>query len=422
MEIKLGGKKGGITIVSEDDFELVSKYKWYQNNSGYVIGKINRKNYLIHRFLLNPSDNEEIDHINHNILDNRRENLRIMTPQEHKKNQKMKKLDSSSKYFGVQYIKKIKKYEALVHHDGKKHIIGYSESEIKAAEMRDIYILQNKFNNLQLNFPEKKEIYETSNHVIECKQRSSKYIGVCKKSNGKFRAVIYVNKKSIEIGYSMNEKDCAIMYDDYIVKNNIPNKKLNFPENYNYNTKNIKTQYENLDENTIKLLIPNNQDKCIKIDKQDYDLIKYYTCSINKQGYIRVFIGNNHKCKLLHRIIMNVDSPNILIDHINGDTMDNTRKNLRLSDCKKNAQNKSKNKNKCTSQYIGINYEKKTNRWRGTIVLNYKVIYRKQDNDEISSARRRDLYILENLKDTHFKLNFEWTDTEIIEWKTKLNC
>ena len=43
MEIILGGKKGGTLIISNEDYELISKCKWYQNGSGYVIGTIDRK-------------------------------------------------------------------------------------------------------------------------------------------------------------------------------------------------------------------------------------------------------------------------------------------------------------------------------------------------------------------------------------------
>ena len=49
-----------------------------------------------------------------------------------------------------------------------------------------------------------------------------------------------------------------------------------------------------------------------------------------------------------------------------------------------------------------------------------KLLYNKSDVDEISAARRRDLYILLNLKDDHSKLNFIWTEEEIEEWKLKL--
>ena len=40
----------------------------------------------MHRFILNPSRKMQVDHINGNGLDNRRENLRIVTPSENQLN------------------------------------------------------------------------------------------------------------------------------------------------------------------------------------------------------------------------------------------------------------------------------------------------------------------------------------------------
>jgi len=366
---------------------------------------------------MNPPQNKVIDHINGNKLDNRRENLRILTPMENSGNQK-KKLNTTSTFLGVYYNIKLKKYEARVNYNCKRYNIGYYKTDIEAAEMRDIYVIKYNLNHLRLNFPDKKDEYIKSEHKFDKPNKSNQYFGVCKTSNDKFRAIMFVNKKNIHIGTSSNEYDCACMYDKYIIDNNILGKTLNFPENNNCN-KTIKTLCEIIDDNTIKLLIQNKENKCVKMDKNDYDLIKYYKCFINASGYASVNI--NGKYKLLHRIIMNVNSPDIFIDHINNNISDNTRNNLRLSNCKKNAQNKSKTKSKSTSKYIGIYYCKKINRWYGSIELEYKRIYKKSDISEDIAARRRDLYIMDNLKDTHFKLNFEWTQDEIDEWKNKLD-
>ncbi len=71
-------------LVDDDCFELLSSYKWhYRKRDGYagtsVGGRANKKNILMHRLLSNPSDSQEVDHINGNRLDNRRSNLRNCT-------------------------------------------------------------------------------------------------------------------------------------------------------------------------------------------------------------------------------------------------------------------------------------------------------------------------------------------------------
>ena len=66
-------------LVDDSDFNLVKEFKWDLLANGYIRGYIpyEQKLILLHRFLLNIEKGQEIDHINRNKLDNRRENLRI---------------------------------------------------------------------------------------------------------------------------------------------------------------------------------------------------------------------------------------------------------------------------------------------------------------------------------------------------------
>jgi len=81
-------------------------------------------------------------------------------------------------------------------------------------------------------------------------------------------------------------------------------------------------------------------------------------------------------------------------------------------DCKKNA----------TSKYIGVSYDKSQGKWKININKNKKSIFRKFHTNDEYIARERDLYILDNLKNDKYKLNFEWTPEEIIKWKNELQC
>lgn len=62
-------------IIDAEDYPEVSKYKWVSDNSGYA--KSVNNNLFLHRLLLNAKIGQQVDHINLNILDNRKENLRI---------------------------------------------------------------------------------------------------------------------------------------------------------------------------------------------------------------------------------------------------------------------------------------------------------------------------------------------------------
>lgn len=66
-------------IIDKEDYEFISQYKWWLKHNKYVYTQINRKTIHLHRLVLNYSGKMQIDHINHNALDNRKSNLRIVT-------------------------------------------------------------------------------------------------------------------------------------------------------------------------------------------------------------------------------------------------------------------------------------------------------------------------------------------------------
>lgn len=63
-----------------------------------------------------------------------------------------------------------------------------------------------------------------------------------------------------------------------------------------------------------------------------------------------------------------------MVDHINGDTLRNTRDNLRLATRSQNAQNRKINKNS-KSGFKGVHFHKQTSTWRAAITLDGKCKY-----------------------------------------------
>jgi hypothetical protein len=92
-----------------------------------------------------------IDHINNNPLDNRKCNLRIVTPQQNNMNRKSVK-NTTSKYIGVSFDKKTNKWKATIRIDCKYIFLGYFDDEIEAAKSRDIATKQYYGENGNLNF------------------------------------------------------------------------------------------------------------------------------------------------------------------------------------------------------------------------------------------------------------------------------
>ena len=113
------------------------------------------------------------------------------------------------------------------------------------------------------------------------------------------------------------------------------------------------------------------------IDKEDYAKIKGKTLSINKVGkylYIRVYLNKNKK-QYLHRIVANT-SKNKVTDHINKNTLDNRRKNLRVGTIQDNLRNQKRPNNK--TGYTGVSiqkYWKDMIGYQASIKIDYKKIY-----------------------------------------------
>ena len=63
------------------DYDMVKDYVWHLSNN-YIVGKVDKKEIKLHRFLLSPTKEEEIDHKDRDTLNNRRNNLRIISRSE----------------------------------------------------------------------------------------------------------------------------------------------------------------------------------------------------------------------------------------------------------------------------------------------------------------------------------------------------
>ena len=138
--------KGQIAIVDDEDYDRLNQYKWYAHydrhtkgyyaarNSKYVDGK--RKPIPMHRAVLDI-DTQQTDHINHNTLDNRKQNLRICSCMQNTWNRKSN--NGSSKYKGVQWYEHNGKWGARCMAQGKRVFLGLFCSAIDAAMAYDNY-------------------------------------------------------------------------------------------------------------------------------------------------------------------------------------------------------------------------------------------------------------------------------------------
>lgn len=99
----------GRTLIDLDDVDKARSYKW-GINKGYAQSS---KGILLHRLIMNPGDDMVVDHINHDKLDNRKDNLRICSTRQNTMNQNVSK-NSTSGITGVTWDKTNGKWMAYI--------------------------------------------------------------------------------------------------------------------------------------------------------------------------------------------------------------------------------------------------------------------------------------------------------------------
>jgi len=124
------------------------------------------------------------------------------------------------------------------------------------------------------------------------------------------------------------------------------------------------------------------------LDIEDKDkIIKYpWGLYLNKHGYKYAQVNTSSKRKL-HHFILSIPKRNIVVDHINGNTLDNRKRNLRLVDYRINSFNSVKNNPFATSKYKGVSWNKKVKKWRAFIFINNKQKYLGAFHSEIEAAK-----------------------------------
>lgn len=150
-EITLGD--GIVAYVDAADFDWLNQWTWYLGCGGYAYRLEKGKVILMHRQIMQPPKGLVVHHKSRNKLDNTRENLDNVTPAENTRH-RIKKRNTSSRFWGLSYIKTRHKYRVYVCHDGEHCFCGEFTDEIKAAQAHDYKAVALKGEFARLNFPE----------------------------------------------------------------------------------------------------------------------------------------------------------------------------------------------------------------------------------------------------------------------------
>jgi len=133
----------GEALVDDEDFQYLSQFKWCMQDKYYakryvssrtVNGKQSCKYMQMHREIMNAPDGVQIDHINHNKLDNRKENLRFATAGQNSSNRAKRKTKSSSPFKGVSWCNRLKRWKAGIKVKNKSIHLGYHFCPVEAAK------------------------------------------------------------------------------------------------------------------------------------------------------------------------------------------------------------------------------------------------------------------------------------------------
>jgi hypothetical protein len=383
MEFKLPlrNKKQEIvdyTFVSEEDYEFLNKFKWSKTNAGYAQGRVEGKSYLLHRYVIIVSLNNDIDshtkidHIDNNRLNNTRKNLRIISNSDNCRNVKKQK-NTSSIYMGVCFNKSTNLWGAHITKD-KKHISARYKKEIHAAHQYNLWCIKFGYHTANLNiidenllddfvlYKKKERTYNTPKYIYYLKRDNSYRVSISKVHYGIYKTVEEAVIQKEIILKKLKEEKLEKIYSQPIKRNNEGNCII-----------------------TIFSKIKNKQLEIIVDEDMYYDLIQYKWHFTNNYIYT-----NNHLA--LHRHVMNYTGKDF-VDHINGNTLDNRKENLRILTPKQNAMNRTSGKN-TSSKYIGVHLNRKTNRWVSRINTNGRNIHLGTFDTEIEAAKARDEYTI----------------------------
>jgi hypothetical protein len=149
--------RGQFAIVDATDYDHLTQWKWQasEHRKGWrAIRSVKipcRRSFLMHRQIMDCPDDMVVDHINGDMLDNRRSNLRVCTSQQNRFNSLNRKGNKHSGFKGVHPNRD--KWRAIIMKDRKYIHIGNFLKPEDAARAYDAKAVELFGEFANLNFP-----------------------------------------------------------------------------------------------------------------------------------------------------------------------------------------------------------------------------------------------------------------------------
>lgn len=140
------------------------------------------------------------------------------------------------------------------------------------------------------------------------------------------------------------------------------------------------------------------------VDDEDYDRIikhEWYEYDYARTSYAKAII--NGKVVSMQEFIL-PSPPEFLVDHINGDGLDNRKINLRHATLQQQRQNVRKHKGG-TSKYKGVSWSREKHKWVAQICINGRQTSLGRFYSELEAAMKYDEAAKKHFKE-FAKLNF----------------
>lgn len=219
-QIPLNGKHGlgKFAIVDNEDFELCNKYKWRGHSAGYAHAycKIKGSYIYMHRLVTNAEKGLEVDHIDHNKLNNTKANLRVCLRADNLKNT----IRWSSNKFNMKGVRKLPSglYAASSTVNHQSYHIGIYYTPKEAGLAYDRFIEKHYGEYANLNFPDEKTIPQKAKRTppsvkSNTGERHISYIP----SRSKFQVTVRRGDKVFMLGRFKNIEEAKIKRDQYLM-------------------------------------------------------------------------------------------------------------------------------------------------------------------------------------------------------------
>jgi len=142
----------------------------------------------------------------------------------------------------------------------------------------------------------------------------------------------------------------------------------------------------------IHAIQKNGAKHVVLMDLEDFERINqlrdfsvYVKFNKGTNSFYAVYCDENDKTKQLHRLIMETPKE-LVVDHINHKTLDNRKINLRNVSHRENLSNQ-KRKSELSSQYVGVTWFKRDEKWRAKIRINGKTKHLGHFSTELEASQ-----------------------------------